>query len=273
MADYVDEKQNVCVRFSSNAEKNKTSFLSQQAIALASECTEYLDQSQSRVHRVQDQDQATTPVNQTNTEPLQHQNEESGPSTSSQCPSDTHTVHSPGPTTRRVPLSGDDSSILLTFQDRFLQFSPERFQEVKAQASALRGSKGMRVWNAAWLRCQEARQQLQERMQDVDEVFHRQPDSGSWCEQHYIDVVSTNIQTLPPDGQRLLVQSTPGPRHPQWESIMSGEVELGKRKPVVGSNSTNSITADCSNITVKTEDQSDAGTSKGSKVTPQSPHR
>lgn len=263
----------MCVRFSSNAHKKKTSFLSQQATALASECAEYLDQSQSRVQRVQDQDQATTPVSQTNTEPLQHQNEEFEQSASSQCPSDTHTAHGSSPTTRRVPLSGNDSSILLTFQDRFLQFSPERFQEVKAQASALRGSKGMRVWNVAWLRCQEARQQLQERMQDMDEVFHHQPDSGSWCGQHYIDVVSTNIQTLPPDGQRLLVQSTPGPRHPQWEGIMSGEVELGKRKPVVGSSSTNSITADCSNITVKTEDQSDAGTSKGSKVTPQSPHR
>lgn len=251
----------------------KACFLSQQATVLATECIEFLDQSQSRIHRTQDQDQATTPVSQTNTEPLQHQNQESGPSTASQIPSDTHTAHGFGPTTRRMPLSGNDSSILLTFQDRFLQFSPERFQEVKAQASALRGSKGMRVWNVAWLRCQEARQQLQERMQDMDEVFHRQPDSASWCEQHYIDVVSTNIQTLPPDGQRLLVQSTPGPRHPQWEGIMSGEVELGKRKPVIGSNSTNSRTADCSSIAVKTEDQSDAGTSKGSKVTPQSPHR
>lgn len=222
---------------------------------------------------MQDHGQTTTPVNQTNTETLQHQNQESGPSTASLCPSDTHTVHGSGPTTTGVLLSGNDSSILLTFQDRFLQFSPERFQEVKAQASALRGSRGMRVWNVAWLRCQEARQQLQERMQDVDEVSQYQPDSGSWCEQHYVDVVSTNVQTTSPGGQSLLVQSTPGPGHPQWEGIMSGEVDLGKRKPILGSNSSNSTAAACSNITVKPEDHSDAGTSKGSKVTPQSPHR
>uniref|UniRef100_A0A3P9CZL9 Uncharacterized LOC101485553 n=1 Tax=Maylandia zebra TaxID=106582 RepID=A0A3P9CZL9_9CICH len=71
---------------------------------------------------------------------------------------------------------------LQAFHDRFQQFSPEKFQEVKAQASFLQGSRGMRVWNFAWLRSQEARQQLQERMQNVDEVYHQQPDSSSWCE-------------------------------------------------------------------------------------------
>ncbi|XP_073325896.1 pleckstrin homology domain-containing family G member 4B-like [Pagrus major] len=185
----------------------------EQATALASECTEYLDQSHARIHSVQDHDQTTTPVNQTNTQPTQHQNKESGSSA----------AQGPGPTSTSVFLSGEDSSILQTFQDRFLQFSPERFQEVKAQASALRGSRGMRVWNVAWLTCQEARQQLQERMQDLDEVFHQQPDSDSWCDRHYVDVVSTNVQTASPGGQSLVVQSTPGPRHPQWEDIMSGE--------------------------------------------------
>lgn len=107
----------------------------------------------------------------------------------------------------------------------------------------------------------------------MDEVFQQPPDPGSWRERHYVDVVSTNVQTTTPGGHSLLVQLTPGPRHPQWESIMSGEVDLGKRKPIVGSNSTNSTTAACSNITVKPEDYSDAGTSKGSKVTPESPHR
>lgn len=189
---------------------------------------------------MQDHNQTTTPVNQTNS-----QNKDSG------C----------------------DSSILQTFQDRFLQFSPERFQEMKAQASALRGSRGMRVWNVAWLRCQEARQQLQERIQDVDEVFHQQPDSSSWCERRYVDVVSTNAQTPSPGGQTLVVQSTPGPRHPQWEDIMSGTVDLGKRRPILGSNSTNSTAVVCCNITDKPEDHSDAGTSQGSHVAPQSPHR
>ncbi|KAM9350326.1 pleckstrin homology domain-containing family G member 4B-like [Symphorus nematophorus] len=181
--------------------------------------------------------------------------------------------HGSAPATTSVMLSADDSSVLQNFQDRFLQFSPERFQEVKAQASALRGSRGMRVWNVAWLRCQEARQQLQERMQEVQEVSHQQPDSSSWCERHYVDVVSTNVQTASPGGQSLVVQSTPGPRHPQWEGIMSGEVDLGKRRPILGSNSTNSTTAVCCNITGKPEDHSEAEASQGSKVTPQSPHR
>ncbi|XP_070824298.1 pleckstrin homology domain-containing family G member 4B-like [Chaetodon trifascialis] len=251
----------------------------EQATALASECTEYLDQCQSSIHTMQDLDHTTTPVNQTNSQPVQPQTQESGPSTASLCLPDTHAAHHSGPTTTSVSLSDNDSSILQAFQDRFLQFSPERFQEVKAQASALRGSRGMRVWNMAWLRCQEARQQLQERMQDVDEVFHQQPESGSWCERHYVDVASTNIQTPSPSGQSLVVQSTPGPRHPQWEGIMSGEVHLGKRRPVLGSNSTNSTTAGCSNVTVKPDhpcdhqDHRDVGTSQGSKATPQSPHR
>lgn len=245
--------------------------ISKQATALASECIEYLDQTQSRIHIMQDHDQSTSPVNQTNTEPIQHQNQDSGPSTACLCPSDIHAAHGSGPTTTSV--LGNDCSILQTFQDRLLQFSPERFQEVKAQASTLRGSRGMQVWNVAWLRCQEARQQLQERMQDLDEVFHQQPDSSSLCESHYVDVVSTNVQTPSPGGQSLVVQSTPGPRHPQWEGIMSGAVDLGKRRPILGSNSTNSTTVACCNSTVKPEDHSDAGTSQGSKVSPQSPHR
>ncbi|XP_044066379.1 uncharacterized protein LOC122882739 isoform X2 [Siniperca chuatsi] len=244
---------------------------SEQGTALANECIEYLDKSQSRMTN-EDQDQSTTPVNQTNTK-IQHQNQDSGLSTASLCPSDLHAAHGSGPTPPSGLLSGNDSSILQTFQDRFLQFSPERFQEVKAQASALRGSRGMRVWNVAWLRCQEARQQLQERIQDVDEVFQQQPDSSSLCESHYVDVVSTNVQTMSPGGLSLVVQSTPGPQHPQWEGIVSGAVDLGKRRPILGGNSTNSTTVACCNITVKPEDHSNAATSQGSKVTPQSPHR
>lgn len=237
-----------------------------QATALACECIEYLEPSQSRIHKMQDHDQSATPVNQTNSQPVQHQ--DPGPSSVSLCQSDIHSAHG------SVLLPGNDSSVLQTFQDKFLQFSPERFQEVKAQASALRGSRGMRVWNVAWLRCQEARQQLQERMQEVDEVYRQQPHSSSWCERHYVDVVSTNVQTASPGGQSLVVQSTPGPRHPQWEGIVSGAVDLGKRKPILGNNnSTNSTTVACCNISIKPEDHSDAGSSQGSKVTPQSPHR
>ncbi|XP_075958276.1 pleckstrin homology domain-containing family G member 4B-like [Anarhichas minor] len=239
----------------------------EQATALASECIEYLDQNQSRIHTMQDRDQTTTAVNQTNTQPIQHQNQDRRVSTASLCPSDNHAAHASGPTTTTsVLLSSNDNSVLQTFQDRFLQFSPERFQEVKAQASALQGSRGMQVWNIAWLRCQEARQQLQERMQDVEEVFQHQPDSSSWCELHYVDVVSTNVQTPSSGGQSLVVQSTPGPRHPQWGGIVTGAVDLGKRRPILGSNNTNSTTVACCNITP--EDHSDAGTSQGSKWFP-----
>lgn len=122
----------------------------------------------------------------------------------------------------------------------------------------------MRVWNAAWLRCQEARQQLQERLHESLQVPQHPPESGSCCERHYIDVLSTDVQAAPPSGQSLHVQSTPGPRHPQWESIVSGEVDLGKRRPLLRSESVTSA-AD------EPEDRADAGA--GSKVAPQSPHR
>uniref|UniRef100_A0A3B4Z9E4 DH domain-containing protein n=2 Tax=Stegastes partitus TaxID=144197 RepID=A0A3B4Z9E4_9TELE len=229
----------------------------EQATALASECTDYLDQSQSRIHTTQDHQSASQ---------VDHQIQDSSPNTASLCQSDISAAPGSGPATTSVLPSSIDSSVLQAFQDRFLHFSPERFQEVKAQASALRGSRGMRVWNVAWLRCQEARQQLQERMQDVDEVYHQQPDSSSWCEGHYVDVVSTNVQTASPGGQSLVVQSTPGPRHPQWEGIVSGAVDLGKRRPILGSNSA------CCDVVVKHEDHSEAGTNQTSKAPPQSPH-
>ncbi|XP_034000875.1 uncharacterized protein LOC117494204 isoform X1 [Trematomus bernacchii] len=232
----------------------------EQANALASECIEYLDQTQSRIYQKQNRDQDTAPVNQANTQPIQRHNQDPRSSTASLFPSDAS-----HPTTTSVIPSSSDTSVLQTFQDRFLQFSPDTFQEVKAQASALRGSRGMQVWNVAWLRCQEARQQLQERIREVDEVFHPEPDSSSWCEGHYVDVVSTTVQTPSPGSQSLVVQSTPGPGHPQWEGIVSGAVDLGKRKPILGSNNTDPTSAACSNI--KPEDHS-----QGSKVPPQSPH-
>ncbi|KAF3860233.1 hypothetical protein F7725_000488 [Dissostichus mawsoni] len=221
----------------------------EQANALASECIEYLDQTQSRIYQKQNRDQDTAPVNQANTQPIQRHNQDPRSSTASLFPSDAS-----HPTTTSVIPSSSDTSVLQTFQDRFLQFSPDTFQEVKAQASALRGSRGMQVWNVAWLRCQEARQQLQERIQEVDEVFHPEPDSSSWCEGHYVDVVSTTVQTPSPGSQSLVVQSTPGPGHPQWEGIVSGAVDLGKRRPILGSNNTDPTSAACSNI--KPEDHS-----------------
>ncbi|XP_068195711.1 pleckstrin homology domain-containing family G member 4B-like isoform X2 [Antennarius striatus] len=241
----------------------------EQATALASECTEYLDQTQPRIPAVQNHESPTS-VSKSNT-PIQDQ--ESAASAAFCWQSDNHTTQGSTPSILGVIPSGSDISILQTFQDRFLQFSPERFQEVKAQASALQGSRGMRAWNIAWLRCQEAKQQLQERIKDMGEIYLHQTDSGSWCEQHYVDVVSTSIQTQSPGGQSLVVQSMPGPRHPQWESIMSGEVELVKRRPMLGGNSSNSTTAGCSNRPAKAEDHAEAGESQESKVNPQSLHR
>ncbi|XP_041655995.1 uncharacterized protein LOC121517941 isoform X2 [Cheilinus undulatus] len=216
----------------------------EQATALASECMEYLDQNLSRDHTRKDHDKTLSLG-----------------------------AHGFGPTATNVLLSENEGSTLQTFQDRFLQFSPERFQEMKTQACSLQGSRAMRVWNIAWLKCQEARQQLQERLHDAHEVLHQQSDSSSWCEHLFVDVVSTNVQTLPPDGQNLVVQSTPGPRHPQWESIITGAGDIGKRRPILGTNSTNLKPLACCNTTTKPEESSDAGTSQGSKVTPRSPQR
>lgn len=126
----------------------------------------------------------------------------------------------------------------------------------------------MQVWNLAWLRCQEARQQLQERIQDMDDVFQLEPNPGSWYLQHFIDVENINVQTPPTSGRSLHVQSTPGPGHPDWEDIVSGEKDLGKRRIVLSSSATNLTKEACSNLSVKPEDDS-----KGSKVTPQPSNR
>lgn len=200
---------------------------------------------------VQDRDQIT-PASQTHSEPKQQQGQESSLTTVQ-------------PTTSSVLLRGSENSVLQTFQDKFNHFSPERFQEMKAEASALRSSRGMRVWNIAWLRCQEARQQLQERMNDLDDDFQQDPNPSSW---HYIDVESINVQTPPPSGRSLHVQSTPGPGHPDWEDILSGEKDLVKSKTLLNSGATNLSKVARSDLTVKPEDGS-----KGSKVPPQSPNR
>lgn len=171
------------------------------------------------------------------------------------------------PITSSPLLPGDERSVLQAFQDKFRQFSPERFQEVKAEASALRSSRAMRVWNVAWLRCQEARQQLQERIQDADDAFELDPNPASWGQQHYVDVDEINVQTPPPSGRSLHVQSTPGPGHPDWEDIVSGEKDLWRRQIVHGS-ATNLAEEACRNLFVKPEDDS-----KGSNVTPQPPNR
>ncbi|KAM4609901.1 pleckstrin homology domain-containing family G member 4B [Polymixia lowei] len=260
----------------------------EQATALARECKEYLDQSQSFTQRTQHQDPATANINppntnttqdeyhnsgqittaldQYNTQPTQHRSQDHGPDTAHQGQSN---VPDSGPATTNIQPPGNDATVLQAYQDGFLQFSPERFQEVKAQASALRGSRGMQVWNVAWLKCQEARQQLQERVQDVDEAYHQQHYVGLWCEHNDGNEEDTHVQTVPPDGQNVTLQSTPGPRHPQWEGIISGTVDIGKRRPILGSSSDNSTTvASCNIVNVKPDNGSDARSNKGSKWFP-----
>lgn len=169
------------------------------------------------------------------------------------------------PSSSRVPPAGDESSVLQTFQDKFSHFGPERFQEVKAEAGALRSSRGMRLWNVAWLRCQEARQQLQERTQDTGDASQREPDPGGWGQRHYVDVESLHVQTSPPGGRGLRVQSTPGPGHPDWEDIVSGEKDLETRQAALSNSAANLAQAAGGDLTEPS--------SKGSKVTPPSPSR
>lgn len=228
---------------------------------MASECTEYLDVTQSSRTAEPDKGQTITAVPPTHNETSQHQTQGSGVDATTLSTPDTRTKCSLEPGVGGgTPVI--DTSVLQSFQEQFLHFSPERFQEVKAQASALRGSRGMRVWNAAWLRCKEAQQQLQERLQESHEVLQRPLESDSCCERHYVDVLSTDVQVASPGGQSLHVQSTPGPRHPQWESIVSGEVDLGKRRPLLRNDSVASAADEPENP------NTDAG--MGSKVTTQS---
>lgn len=235
---------------------------------LASECSDYLTQSQSRPFAIQDPE-SPSHVNQANT--LIEQNKEPCLDPSPRCQSDA--AHGSGSSSTSVSLASPDRLILQSFQERFLHFSPEKFQDIKAQASTLPDSRGIQVWNDAYLRCQEAHKLLQEKVQELDDVCHQQAGSSSCCEGHYVDVMSTNVQTASPGGQKLLVQSTPGFQHPQWEGIVSGAVDLGKRRPILDGRTPRSTTVACCNIIMKPEDSSDAGTSQESKVMSQSPHR
>ncbi|KAJ0036184.1 hypothetical protein NQD34_004861 [Periophthalmus magnuspinnatus] len=172
----------------------------EQATALASECMDYLEHSHSRTPTNLDQTQDQPPV-----------------------PDDV--TSSSGNFPPPPPPADPELCTLHGLLDRLDQFSSERFHEVKLQAGTLRASRGMRLWNVAWLRCQEARQLLEERILERTQA----PESGH-CEHHYIDVVSTEGSLVSAGGQGLVVQSTPGPGHPQWDRIVSGALELGDRR-------------------------------------------
>ncbi|XP_041945337.1 quattro [Alosa sapidissima] len=55
------------------------------------------------------------------------------------------------------------------FEERFRSFSAERFQEAKADALALGGPVGMKMWAAAWAHCQDVSGRLQGRLKASDE--------------------------------------------------------------------------------------------------------
>ncbi|KAK6303505.1 hypothetical protein J4Q44_G00259590 [Coregonus suidteri] len=151
-------------------------------------------------------------------------------------------------------LETDDVSTLQMYQESFVQFSPERFQEVKAQACALRGSRGMRVWNVAWLKCQEVRQQLEERLQDVERALRN---TGPWQEQHRPGEDQATAQTVTHHDRALLL---PRPGPPHWYNPPTGSM-VGRYHGTLESRN-NSVT--CCNINFKYENNRPC---KGSKAT------
>ncbi|KAL1021067.1 hypothetical protein UPYG_G00008300 [Umbra pygmaea] len=139
-------------------------------------------------------------------------------------------------------LEMDDVSTLQIYQESFVQFSPERFQEVKALACALRGSRGMRVWNVAWLKCQEVRQQLEETLQDVERALRN---TDCWHEPYRPRENEALFQTVTHHYRSLLL---PRPEPPECNSPPSESVE-GRSHGA----SENSV--DCSNMNFKPENQ------------------
>lgn len=56
--------------------------------------------------------------------------------------------------------------MLKTYEERLGDcYSSQHFQKIKAKACSVRGSRGMNLWNAAWIQCQEVSQRLGERLQ------------------------------------------------------------------------------------------------------------
>ncbi|XP_078092184.1 pleckstrin homology domain-containing family G member 4B [Mustelus asterias] len=54
---------------------------------------------------------------------------------------------------------------LESYHQRFAEYSVERFRQVKSQVHSLNSTKGMKMWNVTWLRCQEVRQLLEEKLE------------------------------------------------------------------------------------------------------------
>ena len=227
--------------------------LSHQATALAGECIEYLDQNNQSTGLP-----ASTGTTSTMAQDQLHGTHQPDPSLGPDQGPPTQ-----DPTQDDWCAAGYDSAILKSYQERFLQFSLEQFQEVRSQASTLRGSRGMRAWNVAWLKCQEARQQLQERVQEVDEAYLQRQHAALLCDCRDMD------PDLLPGGEDIFLQSTPGPSHPQWEGVISGAVEVDKRRPILGRSSSIGVVE----AHVQPENANVDRSNQGSKVAPVSPHR
>ncbi|XP_067904225.1 pleckstrin homology domain-containing family G member 4B-like isoform X2 [Heterodontus francisci] len=54
---------------------------------------------------------------------------------------------------------------LESYHQRFTEFSVEKFQQMKSQVHGLNSTKGMKMWNVTWLKCQEVRQLLEEKLE------------------------------------------------------------------------------------------------------------
>ncbi|XP_050952817.1 pleckstrin homology domain-containing family G member 4B isoform X1 [Labeo rohita] len=71
-------------------------------------------------------------------------------------------------------------TLLHTYLQRLDEFSPEHFQDVRAQASS--SSRALQVWNAAWIHCQEVRRQLEERLALLEGVQTAAGHHSDWPE-------------------------------------------------------------------------------------------
>ncbi|XP_018616321.2 pleckstrin homology domain-containing family G member 4B-like isoform X1 [Scleropages formosus] len=99
-------------------------------------------------------------------------------------------------------LNKEDLVNLKKYREQFSEYSVEFFQEIKAQACALKGSRGMRIWNVAWLRCQEVHQLLEERLhssvkvkQPLEIPAGQEPKDGL---ESPLSALSTCVITSPP---------------------------------------------------------------------------
>ncbi|XP_037396884.1 pleckstrin homology domain-containing family G member 4B isoform X1 [Pygocentrus nattereri] len=66
----------------------------------------------------------------------------------------------------------EKQTILQRCHEKMSEFSPDCFQEAKAQACSLQISRAMQVWNVAWVKCQEVSRQLEQCLQDLEQDQH-----------------------------------------------------------------------------------------------------